>query len=145
MLRSAKLKYANIWCDGWITWLRFGDGGVCEAHPHQEPHYFVIAHRLGYGDDIISYCYEHEFCHEFFNEFLYDRKSPLLVSLAQGSPLAGPVAVQEELSVMAVQRWLRANERPIVAGIDWDMFKTEALRLLHPTKPAAAASHLRGL
>lgn len=40
-------------------------GHPVEAHPHHTPHYHVIAHRCGYGDDVMAYCREHEFCHNF--------------------------------------------------------------------------------
>ena len=111
------------------------DGG-CEVrtwpHPSQ-PHYHVIAHRCGYGDDLMAYCFEHDFCHLFLCERLANRLSPVLYEQAGGTFedfRGGTWPAWEEIAVQAFQRWLRANERPIIAGVDWDALKAEALALL---------------
>jgi hypothetical protein len=41
------------------------------------------------------------------------------------------IAVAEEALVMTIQRWLRANERPIISGVDWDDLKRRALEALN--------------
>lgn len=44
--------------------------------------------------------------------------------------LSGRESVEEEIAAQVLQRWLRANERPIVSGVDWDAMKRDALELL---------------
>jgi hypothetical protein len=114
--------------DGAVT--RFPDGTEIGAHPHANAHYHVIAHRLGYGDDILRFCQEHEFAHSFVAERLLDRPSVVLSALAHGTQFSGRNAAFEELTAQAFQRWLRANERPIISGVKWDEMKADALELL---------------
>lgn len=114
----------------WGCVSRFDDGSSFGAHEHQTPHYHVISHRCGYGDDLRAYCIEHEFSHHFLAERLGGGVSPIIWALAhRETPEPGAAAI-EELAVQAFQRWLRANERPIVGGTDWDALKRDALALL---------------
>jgi hypothetical protein len=124
------LRYCEVgWTrEGAVT--VFHDGSEAETYPHQVPHYSVIAHRLGYGDELLRYCQEHDFFHSFCEEYFRDRPSPVLWGIAHGSSIAISVAAYEELVVQACQRWVRANERPIVGGVDWGGFKSHALALL---------------
>jgi hypothetical protein len=85
---------------------------------------------LGYGDDILRYCQEHEFAHSFVAERLLDRPSMVLSALARGAVVSGRVATFEELTAQAFQRWIKAHERPIISGVKWDALKTDALTLL---------------
>jgi hypothetical protein len=39
-------------------------------------------------------------------------------------------ATYEEMMVQGVQRLLRAAERPIIGGVDWDALRSDALTLL---------------
>jgi hypothetical protein len=108
----------------------FEDGAEVYGTPHTTPHYHVISHRLGYGDDLLSYCFEHEFAHLFVEERLFDRPSGVLYHLAHGKTLSGPESAYEECFAQAFQGWLRANQRPILSGVRWDELKDEALALL---------------
>lgn len=65
------------------------------------------------------------------SEELRGGPSAVLWALAHGYELSGPAAAFEELSVQAFQRYLRANEQPIVGGVDWGAMKRRALELLH--------------
>jgi len=56
--------------------------------------------------------------------------SHVLWALAHGHEPHPGVAVLEEMGAHTVQRWLRANERPIVGSVDWDDLKACALALL---------------
>src|SRR3954469_16634406 len=100
-----QLKYCTV------EWFPFGartefpDGSHIESFPHDIPHYHVIAHRSGYGDDLLAYCREHDFFHAFCEEFFNDRASPVLSSLAHGTEVDN--SVYEELMVQTCQRWVR--------------------------------------
>ena len=109
---------------------RYDDGSSYGAHHHETPHYYVIAHRCGYGDDLARYCYEHEGCHHFAAEWIGGYTSKVLWPLAHGRDPHPVDAVFEEAMAMTLQRWLRANERPIIGGVDWDGLKQRALALL---------------
>jgi hypothetical protein len=125
------LQHCSIfWTDFGAT-TRFPDGSEVHACPHPEqPHYHVIAHRCGYGDDLLAYCREHEFCHSFWAKRIWGEPSIVLNALAHGEKPPRARALSEEIAAQTFQRWLRANERPILAGCDWDVLKREALELL---------------
>jgi hypothetical protein len=108
--------------------MTFKDGVRLESWPHDVPHYHVNAHRLGYNGDLLAYCRDHDFFHAFCEQWFYDRPSPTLWAVAHNKPV--PDATYEEMAVMTCQRWVRANERPIIGDVDWDAFKTEALSWL---------------
>lgn len=106
----------------------FSDGSSIASFPHEIPHYYIIAHRCGYGDDLLAYCREHDFFHGYCEEYFNNRASPILWSLAHGDEIVD--SVYEELVVQTCQRWVRCNERPIIGGVDWDNFKQKALNFL---------------
>jgi hypothetical protein len=123
------LRFASLKVTDWGCETTFEDGSVVSAWPHDTPRYHVISHRLGYGDFLHRYCVEHEFAHEFVSERLCNRPSIVLWALAHQKQPHLSKAIQEELLAQALQRWLRANEEPIVAGVDWHALKAEALPL----------------
>jgi hypothetical protein len=108
----------------------FEDGAQTDSWPHDTAHYHVVAHRCGYGDDILAYCREHDACHVLLARRLMDMHSPVLWAQAHGEPVAPGLAAIEELTVQSFQAWLRASQRPIVGEIDWDGLRSEALALL---------------
>ena len=109
----------------------FIDGASCPATPHPDmPHYREITARCGYGDDVWAYCFFHEFAHAWIEERLYDRPSRVLWALAHETMLSGKEAVYEEITAQVFQRWLHADERPIIGGVPWDKWKAEALALI---------------
>lgn len=106
----------------------FPSGRNTEAYPHpEEPHYHVIAHRCGYGDDLLAYCREHELAHCVVMEHLFAQPSFVLNAQVHGIVLESGVSALEELAAQALQRWARTNERPIIGGIDWDRMRTTFL------------------
>jgi hypothetical protein len=109
---------------------QYEDGSSYGAHHHETPHYYVISHRLGYGDDLARYCFEHEACHHMAAEWIFGHTSKVLWPLAHGRDPDPADAVMEEMAAMTLQRWLRANERPIIGSVDWSGIKTRALALL---------------
>jgi hypothetical protein len=110
----------------------YEDGASFAAQPHDSHHYHVIAHRCGYGDDILAYAREHEVCHHIVAEWIGGHTSKVLWPLAHDREPDCYEAVQEEALAMTFQRWLRANERPIIGAVDWDDLKSRALALLGP-------------
>lgn len=127
ILRHSILDFTD---EGCITY--FQDGTSIGAAPHDTHHYHVVSHRLGYGDDVLAYCREHELAHLFTEERLHDRPSRVLWELAHGRLLNGADACVEEIAAQVFQRWVRAHERPIVAGLPWDALKIDFLALLTP-------------
>jgi hypothetical protein len=115
-----RLKYAKVLFTDWGCKTVFLDGTEADAIPHDTHHYHVVSHRLGYGDDVLAYCQEHELAHSFIEEKLHNRPSRVLWGVAHGSMLSGPAATYEELVAQQFQRWVRASERPISSGVDWD-------------------------
>jgi hypothetical protein len=109
---------------------RYDDGATYGAHPHDTSHYHVISHRTGYGDDILAYCREHEAAHHMVSEWIAGGASQVLWPLAHGEPVIEWCATFEEMAAQQFQRWLRANERPIIGGVQWDELKRRALGLL---------------
>lgn len=122
---NATVEYT---ADGCVT--RYPDGTSYGAQPHDTHHYHVIAHRSGYGDDILAYCREHEVAHHIVAEWIAGRCSQVLWPLAHGYEPDPADAVMEEIAAQTFQRWLRANERPIVGGCDWDGIKRRAAEAL---------------
>lgn len=108
----------------------FPDGTKFGAYPHVTNHYFVIAHRLGYGDEINRYCQEHELAHAIAAEWFRDKPSHVIWHLAHGTMMDHGEMIFEEMAAHTIQRWIRANERPILAGVDWDALKAYSFKLL---------------
>jgi hypothetical protein len=126
-----ELAHCNIKFEPWGVRVVFPDGLYADGTPHPGmPHYHVIAHRCGYGDDLVAYCREHDFAHAFVEERLHYRPSRVLRGIATGRMISGEDAAYEEAFAQMFQRWVRANERPLLAGVDWDALKREALGLL---------------
>jgi hypothetical protein len=113
-------KYATIEPHSWGCTVRFKGGSMCLAQNFpSDPHYRVISHRCGYQDDTLRYCIEHEIAHLVVEEWLFDRPSRVLTALAAGSPLEPHEAAYEEGMAQMLQRYARANEQPIIGGVDW--------------------------
>lgn len=132
----------DLWhCDVWQTEkgvaiqhvdpvLRTPIGILIEGHPHHTPHYFIVAHRCGYGDNIFQFAVEHDLFHAWVAEHFLGQPSNVLWKLAHGTHADPTEAAQEEIWVQTIQAWVQANVRPIVGGVDWDQLKTDALGML---------------
>jgi hypothetical protein len=138
-LKTITLKYAVIEPTDLGCRVYFQDGKFCDAHAHATDHYKLITARLGYGHDTLAYCREHEFAHCFLEEKFFDRPSKALWAVAHGPMLSGPHSAYEEIAAQTFQRFLRANERPIVGGVRWDDLKAEALEKLGDGGSTSAA------
>lgn len=119
-----------------IEWKSYGarvvfpDGTETSAWPDGSAHYYVIAHRCGYEDCITTYCREHELAHALVGEEFYGWESPVLAASAR-KLLPSPTAPLEEAMAQMIQRFARANERPIIGGVDWDKIKVRFLYLVN--------------
>lgn len=114
----------------WGAITSFPDGTSCPSTPHDTHHYHVIAHRCGYGDDILRYCQEHDFAHMLIEAFVHERPSRVLWGLAHGEEISAKDALYEELAAQTLQRFVRAGERPIIGGIDWEQLRIAFLNSL---------------
>jgi hypothetical protein len=130
--KMIRLKYATVFFTDWGCQTSFDDGTSADAIPHDTHHYHVIANRLGYGDDVLAYCQEHELAHSFVEQHLYDRPSRVLWGVAHNRLLSGSAATYEELAAQHFQRFVRAHERPISSGVDWDGLRKAWEGLLRP-------------
>lgn len=130
-----ELKYCTVYYDPALPDLKrmhtqFYDGTKYGAFPHDTQHYHIIAARCGYSDDTWRYCFEHDWVHSFLAEKLCDAPSHSLWALAHNDVPSNVTSVYEEALVQMFQRWMRANERPIIPGLPWSQLKSEALDLL---------------
>ena len=126
-----QLKHSKLERTDYGSLTTFEDGKSIASIPHyQDHHYHVIAHRTGYEDDLHTYCVEHDFAHLFVMEKLHGIPSPILWALAHGEKIPENAQVFEELASQTFQRYLRANEQPIIGGVPWPELKQEALALL---------------
>lgn len=127
-----QLRFCSIEYLEWGCLTRFPDGSEVPAIPHYEnPHYHVISHRCGYGDDLLRYCREHEVAHSFLAEALLNGPSRVLWALAHKRTPRPGMALLEEMGTQQFQRWVRANERPILSGADWDDLRRRFLEALN--------------
>ena len=121
-LKHASIKWTDYGCAVVI------DGKEVGAWPHPEmTDYHVIAARLGYQYDLLAYCREHELAHLLVEEWFHDRPSEVLKALANGKLLSGKKAAYEESMAQQLQAFVRANQRPIVGGVMWDLLKARFL------------------
>jgi hypothetical protein len=149
MRQVTVLDHATVTLTDEGCYTTFGDGTTWGALPHDTPHYDEIAERCGYLDwetratwpadptraqreaARMAYCREHEVFHHVVGAVFYRaQSSPVLWALAHGLEVDEMAAAVEEAMVMTVQRWVRAGERPIIGGVDWDDLRARCLALL---------------
>jgi hypothetical protein len=130
MVKIIEHKHAKVEFEDWGCRITYPDGAEVCATPHDTHHYHIIAHRCGYGGDILRYCQEHELAHLFVGEWFGNGTSHVLWELAHGRNPDIGIAIQEEATSQLLQRWWRANERPIIGDADWDAIKRDALALM---------------
>jgi len=127
--------------DGCVS--TFTDGTMWGAQPHDTPDYDAIAQRCGYyprpypttvscarADARMQYCREHDLLHHVVGEVFFFGPSPVLWKLAHNQAVDPMYAALEEAMVMTLQRWVRAGERPIIGGVDWEALRARCLGLL---------------
>lgn len=80
-------------------------GLVVEGRPHDTDAYRATAAVLGYGDDVLSMCQQHDALHAWLAE-QFGLESFALREAA-GLSVDPEIAVAEEAAVMALQRYMR--------------------------------------
>jgi hypothetical protein len=124
------LKFCSIvWTpEGCDT--HFDDGTIAGSKWHDTPHYHVASHRVGLGHNLLAYTRSHDVCHALVEEWMHDRPSQVLWGVAHNKMLSGRKSAYEEIATVAAQRWIHANEEPIISGVRWDAFKAKAIELM---------------
>jgi hypothetical protein len=115
-----RLEYCTVsFYENWV-WTQFSDGQGYGSLPHRTDSYLRLASKLGYGQDIMGYCREHDFLHNFVEQEVNRRPSPILWALAHGQPAPRTCAYEEAL-VQTFQGFLRAgwDMTATQPGVDW--------------------------
>lgn len=81
-------------------------GHVITGCPHDTESYRATAQHLGYGDDVIAMCCDHDPLHQAIAQWLGIGDSHSLRAAA-GLPHNADFAVMEEEAVIAVQRYMK--------------------------------------
>jgi len=81
-------------------------GRAIVGYPHNTEEYRRTARRLGYDDDVMAMCADHDPLHQALARFLGIDDSQALLEAA-GLPCDHNIALAEEDAVMAVQRYMR--------------------------------------
>lgn len=105
------------------------DGKQWGALPHDVPHYHALAHRLGYEGDTLRYCQEHDLAHHLVCEYFGNRSAVLWALAHSRQPDAWDTASEEALA-LALQRYARTNEVPLVDRVDWKALKSRFHQVL---------------
>lgn len=81
-------------------------GTVVDGSPHDTAAYAETAQRLGYADDRMAMCQDHDPLHALLCDWLGLPDSPAL-RVAAGIEQASAMSEAEETAVLAVQRFMR--------------------------------------
>jgi hypothetical protein len=129
--RVFPLRHCTVSFYDHFAWTQFPSGQGWGAVPSDDPSYRALAARLGYGDDILAYCLEHDFLHSFLEQEVFQRPSPILYALAHDVP-PPPTTCYEEALVQLFQGFLRNNWDMTAThpDIDWCVIRTKAVIFL---------------
>ncbi len=130
-LRVFPLRHCTVSFHDTFSWTQFPSGQGYGAVPGKDDSYQTLTRRLGYGDDTLAYCLEHDFLHSFVEQEVYDRPSPILYALAHGLDAPETTAYEEAL-VQLFQGFLRAgwDMTATQPGVDWWNIRIKARILL---------------
>lgn len=79
-------------------------GVVVEGRPHDTAGYAATARDLGYGDDVLAMCRDHDALHAALADWIGVESFALREAAGlDGDPV---IAAAEESAVLAVQRWM---------------------------------------
>lgn len=127
--RTIRLRFCELdWIEGFGALTRFPDGKQWGAHPHDLPHYWHLAYRMGHQGDVFAYCQRHELAHHLIAEALGSH-SLVVWALAHGEKPTPAIAAAEEALAMSLHRFAMTGEPPFVDGIDWTPLRERFLEL----------------
>lgn len=104
----------EVWGDSLRTILP--DGATVPAAPQDNDAYRATAARLGYGDDTLRMCLEHEAAHSAVCAWLGLTESPTLGRVARGQGSTAVTDAEEDM-VLAIQRFCRASGIDLLARL----------------------------
>lgn len=110
----------------------FTDGVFNQMNLDWGEHREADAREAGYGADWRRFAIEHDLAHHIVADAM---GWPWSFALHDGDGTLdlkdAPAPIQqEEAIVVALQRFLRAGERPIIAGVDWDGLRKRAMEVM---------------
>lgn len=101
-----QLKYCTIERTAFGSVIRYPDGTESGNWPHQTDFYKWVVSACGHTDEKL-YCFEHEFCHAFLPEVLFDRTSYIVWQNAHKLPIDDAAGEYEEQLIFYFQQFLR--------------------------------------
>lgn len=91
------------WCTG--TTVILPCGLVVEGRPHDTDAYRATAKEIGYGDDVLALCRDHDALHVALAAWL--GLESFAIRSAAGLDVDAEIAAAEEAAVLATQKFLR--------------------------------------
>jgi hypothetical protein len=82
-------------------------GLVVEGRPHDSAAYATTARELGYGDDVLALCQDHDAAHAWLADQFGVNSFGLLHAAGVGAD--ENIAAAEEAAVLAIQKFLRLS------------------------------------
>jgi len=100
-----QLKYCTIEKQPWGSTIRYPDGTESSNWPHDNDSYRWVVEACGHTDPV-QYCYEHEFCHVFLPEFLFDAQSHIVWQNSHNLEINEAASHWEERLIFYFQQYL---------------------------------------
>lgn len=100
-----QLKYCTIEKQPWGSTIRYPDGTESSSWPLDTDFYRWVVAACGH-DDPVNYCFEHEFCHVFLPEFLFDDHSAIIWNNAHKEHIDSRAGAWEEKLIFYFQQYL---------------------------------------
>jgi hypothetical protein len=82
------------------------NGGVVDGAPHDTDEYRATAQRLGYGDDTLALCHDHDPLHAVVCAWL-GLPDSFALRCAAGLEKESELSATEECAVLALQKFMR--------------------------------------
>ena len=86
--------------------VRLPGGETIRSRPQDTPEYRLTAHELGYGDDTLGMCRDHDATHAWLADAIGLPDSPAL-RVSAGLDRDGPLARADEAATLSLQRFCR--------------------------------------
>lgn len=127
VLGECTLVHRGTFCTNYFS---TGEESSNWSHPDDQ-FYCDIAAQCGH-DDLMTYCFEHEFCHSFLPMKFFGRESYVVWMAAQQRKASISAAMMEERMIYYFQRFLH-HDNIVPMDDAWHDYKKEALELLYGT------------